>query len=226
LIYIKENKILDYKKIFAIIISGTFLGLVFNYFNPAGIPLIREKLELQWAPDSLFMNLNEDDLKSVEDSSLFAASENNTAKNISGDQSEEYNTQVIKSYPDKPKNAEEEIKETVSFIEPQAITPEQAYLLYNKSVTFIDARDEADYIAGHISKSVNIPFDDFENHKHKLEKLSKDKPVVVYCGGTDCDLSHLLANLLFEKGYKQVYVFFGGWNDWLNANYPTEKSAQ
>lgn len=200
--------------------------MVFNYFNPAGISLIREKLELQWAPDSLFMNLSKEDLKSVEDSLLTTVYENNTTKNISGEEVKENDPQIIKSDPEKPKNADEEIKETVSFIEPQAITPEQAYLLYKKSITFIDARDEADYIAGHISKSVNIPFDDFENHKHKLEQLSKDKPVVVYCGGTDCDLSHLLANLLFEKGYKQVYVFFGGWNDWLNANYPTEKSSQ
>jgi 3-mercaptopyruvate sulfurtransferase SseA len=36
----------------------------------------------------------------------------------------------------------------------------------------------------------------------------------------------LLANLLFEQGYKQVYVFFGGWNEWLNASYPIEKSAE
>ena len=35
-------------------------------------------------------------------------------------------------------------------------------------------------------------------------------------------MSILLGNLLFEDGYKQVYVFFGGWVDWTNADYPVE----
>ena len=56
--------------------------------------------------------------------------------------------------------------------------------------------------------------------------LSKEKPMVIYCGGTDCDLSILLGNLLFEQGYKQVYVFFGGWFDWLSANYPVENPTE
>ncbi|MCU0365378.1 MAG: rhodanese-like domain-containing protein, partial [Ignavibacteriaceae bacterium] len=112
------------------------------------------------------------------------------------------------------------------FTEPKAITLEQAYTLFKKGITFVDSRDETDYILGHISNSMNIPFDDFDNHKQKLEQLSREKPMVIYCAGTDCDLSHLLANLLFEQGYKQVYVFFGGWNEWLNANYPIQKSAE
>ena len=103
---------------------------------------------------------------------------------------------------------------------------EQAYILFNKGITFVDARDESDYLAGHITNSINIPFDDFDNYKQKLNKLSKDKPLVLYCAGTDCDLSILLGNLLFEMGYKQVYVFFGGWVDWLNANYPVEYPSE
>ncbi len=112
--------------------------------------------------------------------------------------------------------------EVISFAEPKAITLEQAYKLFKNGVKFVDARDEADYLAGHISKSLNIPFDDFDNHKQKLEQLSKEKPMVIYCAGTDCDLSILLGNLLFEQGYKEVYVFFGGWLEWLNSSYPTE----
>ena len=89
---------------------------------------------------------------------------------------------------------------------------------------FIDARDESDFNAGHITNSINIPFDDFDNHKQKLQQIHKDKPTVIYCAGTECDLSHLLAKLLFEQGYKQVYVFFGGWVEWIDAEYPTEQT--
>jgi rhodanese-related sulfurtransferase len=115
-----------------------------------------------------------------------------------------------------------EEKELQTFSEPKAVTLEQAFKLFENGVDFVDARDEGDFLAGHITKSINIPFDDFDNHKQKLDQLSKDKPMVIYCAGTDCDLSILLGNLLFEMGYKKIYVFFGGWNDWLDAKYPVD----
>lgn len=121
---------------------------------------------------------------------------------------------------------ESEENEVIAFPEPKAITLEQAYKLYNKGILFIDARDESDFLAGHISNSMNIPFDDFDNHKQKLKQISKDKPIVIYCAGTDCDLSILLGNLLFEQGYKQVYVFFGGWIEWLDADYPVKHPSE
>jgi len=116
--------------------------------------------------------------------------------------------------------------EVVAFAEPQAIKLSQAYSLFKKDVLFIDARDESDYLVGHITGSLNIPFEDFDNHKQKLEQIPKEKPIVIYCAGTECDLSPLLANLLFEQGYKQVYVFFGGWVEWQEANYPMEHPSE
>jgi len=199
---------------------------VINHFNPEGIPLIREKVDLKWAPDSLFLDLYKNIRPSIDDSSSLNFSENNETKNQEDKKNKEVVKEETKTNLSEPKKIREEIKEVITFTEPKAITLEQAYTLFNKGITFVDSRDEADYILGHITNSINIPFDDFDNHKQKLEKLSKDKPLVIYCAGTDCDLSHLLANLLFEQGYKQVYVFFGGWNEWLNASYPIETSAE
>jgi rhodanese-related sulfurtransferase len=160
------------------------------------------------------------------DSSSLAISENNK-ENIRQDRQD---SEVLKEHSKEStsdlKKKSEDTDEVIAFTEPKAITIEQAYTLYNKNVIFIDARDEADFLVGHITNSINIPFDDFDNHKQKLELLSKEKPVVIYCAGTDCDLSILLGNLLFEQGYKQVYIFFGGWNEWLNAKYPVENSPE
>ena len=205
-----------------VLISSSLLGLAVNYFNPEGIPLIREKLELKWAPDSLFMDLNQDVQNSTDDSSSIIIPEKDQAQNIFEKQSKEITPEEIKSDLKEPKKISEEIEETIAFTEPKAITLEQAYKLFNNGVQFVDARDESDYLAGHITNSINIPFDDFDNHQKKLEQLSKEKPLVIYCAGTDCDLSILLGNLLFEQGYKQVYVFFGGWLEWLNADYPVK----
>ena len=202
------------------------MGLVINYFNPEGIPLIREKVELKWAPDSLFLELDKITPANINDSLSLEISEVDKEKGLENTKPKEFVEEETEPITSEPKKIIEEVKEAIAFTEPKAITVEQAYTLFNKGVKFVDSRDEADYLAGHITNSINIPFDDFDNHKQKLEMLSKEKPMVIYCSGTDCDLSILLGNLLFEQGYKQVYVFFGGWLEWLNANYPVENPTE
>lgn len=213
---------MSYKKILGILVTSSFLGLVINHFNPEGIPLVREKVDLKWAPDSLFLDLDKNIPSSKEDSSSLKISEINETKNREDKKLKEIVNEETKPNTSEPEKVKKEIEETITFAEPKAITLEQAYKLFNNGVQFVDARDESDYLAGHITNSINIPFDDFDNHQQKLEQLSKEKPLVIYCAGTDCDLSILLGNLLFEKGYKQVYVFFGGWLEWLNADYPVK----
>lgn len=197
-----------------------------NYFNPKGIHLLKEDIKLKWASDTLFINNILDSVNVTKDSYSSTNIPNDDEqkaqeKKLKADDQKETSLSLNKSETQK-----EEVNEIVVFDEPKAITLEQAYLLFKKKVSFIDARDEADYLAGHITNSINIPFDDFENHKQKLTNLSKDEPLVIYCAGTDCDLSILLGNLLFKQGYKQVYIFFGGWNDWLAAKYPIENSSE
>jgi rhodanese-related sulfurtransferase len=201
------------------------LGLIVNHFNPNGISLIYEKHEFKWAPDSLF---NTEIVKppEVDDSLANTNKESNELLHQENNDAKEIIKEGHHQVKINQEKLAEEPKEVKSLTEPQAVTLEQAYKLYDKGVKFIDARDEADFLAGHIRNSINIPFDDFDNHKQKLEQLSKEKPMVIYCAGTDCDLSPLLANMLFEQGYKQIYVFFGGWLDWQKAKYPYTKSSE
>lgn len=187
--------------------------------------MIREKQELNWAPDSLFITPSIDSTANSVDSSLSSTITSENEKNEVNPEKKSDNKEIekVEKKPQKTIQKETEKKSEVpAFEEPKAIKLDQAYILYNKGILFIDARDESDFNAGHIKKSVNIPFEDFDNHKQKLDQISKEEPVVIYCAGTECDLSHLLANLLFEKGYKQVYVFFGGWVEWQDANFPIE----
>ena len=229
--FIQENfTIISYKKIIAIFFSSSVLGFLVNFYNPNGIPLIREKQELEWAPDSLFI----ESVPGVTQIEVDSAKINSSIKEINNDsiQQSENNIDIkeknqIKEEPESENLKKSEKKSGVTaFEEPRAIKLEQAFSLFKRGILFIDARDVPDYDEGHISKSINIPFDDFDNHKQKLENISKEQPLVIYCAGTECDLSHLLANLLFEKGYNQVYVFFGGWVEWFDANYPIEKTQE
>ena len=124
------------------------------------------------------------------DSSSLTISEIDEKKNQEDQKLKEVIIEETKPSISESKKIGEEVKEAIAFTEPKAITLEQAYSLFNKGVKFVDARDEPDYLAGHITNSINIPFDDFDNHKQKLEMLSKEKPMVIYCGGTDCDLRY------------------------------------
>jgi rhodanese-related sulfurtransferase len=110
--------------------------------------------------------------------------------------------------------------------EAKTINLTQAKKLYDRDVLFIDARAPEDFEAAHIKDAMNIPFDNFDEYKHLLDFVDKYETIITYCGGTDCDLSILLGNTLFEMGYKQTYIFFGGWNDWIEAGYPVEQGKE
>ncbi|MFO7525545.1 MAG: rhodanese-like domain-containing protein [Ignavibacteriaceae bacterium] len=109
-----------------------------------------------------------------------------------------------------------------SFDKPIAIKLARAYELFNSGVKFIDARPVEEFAEGHIKDAVNIPFYQSEQYEDVLNNISKEEILVTYCSGEDCDLSIMLGDELFEKGYTKVYIFYGGWNDWLDADYPVE----
>lgn len=172
---------INFTSLLSIIIISSLLGLLINYFNPKGIPFIKEERQLNFVEDS-------------------------TSSNITNEIIEKANDQ----------NPGE------VFDEAKAITLKQAYSLYNQNVLFIDARDYVEYEIGHINNAVSLPYLDFDEYKTILDTIPKSKPIVAYCDGKDCDLSILLGDKLFESGYKEVYIFFGGWIDWQMANYPAE----
>jgi len=110
--------------------------------------------------------------------------------------------------------------------DPPAITLAQAMTYFQShNIIFLDARSETDYKAGHISKALNLPFEEFEKYYPKVEPLlTKDKNIITYCDGTECEASLFLARLLRDKGFKNLKIFFGGWTEWNKAGLPVQKS--
>lgn len=185
-------------KILIIILTSTLISLLYNHFNPKGLKLIKEERKILWESDSLSSIIPADTIKP-------------TIEEIQ-------KTTVVDSTKREIKKEPEE-----GFKEPKAIKIDFAYKLYKQGFKFIDARPVEEFAEGHIKGAVNIPFYGSENYESVLNKIPKDQIVVTYCNGDDCDLSILLGDELFKKGYKKVYVFFGGWNDWLEKGYPTAK---
>lgn len=187
---------ISFKNIALIIVVSIIIGFTYNYLNPKGLPIIKEKKELVFESDSLTFSFDSETVTKTSDS---ISSQNEPVK-------------ISKETP--------ALIEIEPFSEPRAIKIDLAYKLFKQGIKFIDARMPDEFAEGHIKGAYNIPFDGDESYRDILNKFSKEEIIVVYCGGTDCDLSIYLGNELFEKGFKRVYVFFGGWNEWVEKNYP------
>ncbi len=108
-------------------------------------------------------------------------------------------------------------------VESTFLTFEDARELYLRRRTlFIDARNPRDYSTGHIPGAVNVPLHGFDANQPLLSSLSKDHALAVYCDGEECSSSVQLAKRLYESGFSDVKIYFGGWNEWLAHKQPTE----
>lgn len=97
-------------------------------------------------------------------------------------------------------------------------------LFMQKKSIFIDARPKDDYEKGHIRGARSLPWHEVDQRFMEVTKnISLDTPIITYCDGETCDLSHELANFLIELGFKNVKVLVNGWTKWQNDDLPIDK---
>ena len=97
-------------------------------------------------------------------------------------------------------------------------------LFLQKKSIFIDARPKDDYEKGHIRGARSLPWHKADQRFMEVTKdISLDTPIITYCDGETCDLSHKLANFLIELGFKNVKVLVNGWSKWQKADLPIDK---
>lgn len=79
----------------------------------------------------------------------------------------------------------------------------------------IDARRPDQYEEGTIGNAINInPDIDQMELFEKLANLPGEKPIVCFCDGGTCDLSDIIAEELLNLGFKRVFLYSGGWEEW------------
>lgn len=84
-----------------------------------------------------------------------------------------------------------------------------------KPILVVDSRPkQPKYDKGHIPGSVSIPDTHFDDFKGMLP-ADKNFPLVFYCGGTQCKLSHKSAQKAMALGYKNVKVYADGYPAWV-----------
>lgn len=218
-----------------ILVLALLTGIFFNISNPNRIQFVaNEKIVDFSASDSLLnalriqdsilkaadslknsSNKREDSLrlameKHIQDS-ILAVNRSDSLKRI-----QDSLKTVNQKKEDSVKNAQ---NQTQDFAKPVDIKIDFAKALFDKKYRFIDARDISDYNAGHVQGAVNIPFHEIEKYKDRLNDLPKDQVYVTYCS-TACDVSIDMAYYMAKLGFKKVYIFHGGWDEWKAAGYP------
>lgn len=90
---------------------------------------------------------------------------------------------------------------------------------------FIDSRTMEDFKEEHIFGAVNIPFEEKrEEDELDLESYPLEGIYVIYCDGSECRSSVELAKLLDKRGFRDIRVFFGGWEEWVRAGLPVSRN--
>ena len=96
-------------------------------------------------------------------------------------------------------------------------------LFDGNAVIFLDARPGSLYGAGHIQDALSLPWQEVDRYFAEVhEKLDPEKPVITYCDGESCDLSHELALFLKDMGFENVRVLVNGWSEWQAAGLPVD----
>ena len=99
-----------------------------------------------------------------------------------------------------------------------------AKLISENKTVIVDARPlKTKFVKGHVPTALSIPFSQFDKLKGKLPR-DINTPIVFYCGGLKCRLSHKSAAKALEMGYTNVKVFDKGYPEWKKM-YGASKEA-
>ena len=84
----------------------------------------------------------------------------------------------------------------------------------------IDSRVAGDRKMGYIENSVSLP--DAKTNCKSLAKIipTKTTPVLFYCNGVKCGRSVVATRIALRCGYKNIYWFRGGFEEWRIKQFP------
>ena len=86
---------------------------------------------------------------------------------------------------------------------------------------FVDSREAEEYRKGHIQGALHVSAHDPDDAiAGNLNLLVRDAHYIVYCDGAECGSSTALARKMKDKGFPNVSVFYGGWEEWQEADLP------
>lgn len=112
----------------------------------------------------------------------------------------------------------------------KGITPvstHEAKKLFDAGAHFYDARREAHFKEGRVKGAKPVVFD-ASKAQYTVLSLPKDKEakLIFYCYGESCANSYEAALAVRKYGYKNIYWYADGFNDWHRSGYPIQGKIQ
>lgn len=84
----------------------------------------------------------------------------------------------------------------------------------------VDSRIPADRLQGYLEGSISLP--DTATRCDSLARLVADRnrPLLFYCNGVKCGRSVVAVTIARDCGYRNLYWYRGGFEDWQRKGYP------
>ena len=109
---------------------------------------------------------------------------------------------------------------------PMMTKEELKAMLGNPGLFIFDVRLGSDYFSSDLKIKGAIRPDMGVYISEAVQTYPKGKTFVFYCASPNEERSTINVATLLKfggEGYNKAYILKGGWEEWLNANYPTEK---
>lgn len=91
-------------------------------------------------------------------------------------------------------------------------TVDELKTMEEENIILLDAREKKEFEVSHLENAIWVGYDDFS--KKRVEELSKDSKVIVYCSVGY--RSEKISEQLEELGFEDVQNLYGGLFEWVN----------
>jgi rhodanese-related sulfurtransferase len=209
---------IDFKEIALILIAAIVIAFAYNFSKPKPMPLFWEPKDIKTvSDDDLFGNMEPKQIQ-TDDNDLaddIITEPSNDKANQDAQIVDDKNDLVVSRNGIAEKENETLNREILKNSEFTVTYEQMKKIISNPDFIVIDARNPEMYAKSKIGKAINIfPYDEEAVFMPKILDLPTDKRIVIYCDGGNCDSSHKLAEAIKTFGYKNVFIYSGGWDDW------------
>ena len=82
------------------------------------------------------------------------------------------------------------------------------------------------YAHSHLPGAINVPPATVDHDRLARRIPDRHTEIVVYCSGTECEDSVVVAERLQALGYTNVQHYAGGKDEWRDLGFPLERAGQ
>ena len=93
-------------------------------------------------------------------------------------------------------------------------------ILSRPELVILDSRKNSEFAKGHIEKAINLVNSDMRRETLAAIVPDRNRAIVFYCNGVRCMRSTDAVKKAMEWGYKNVFWFRGGWDEWTEKRLP------